>query len=227
MSTLYILQLEHGKYYVGKTDDVDARYSQHQRGGGSEWTRLHKPVKLLEQRPVTSSHDETNVTKDLMKKYGLDNVRGGAYCQVDLPDYVEDAIQHEFRSTEDRCYKCGKPGHFGNQCKRKSSFSGTCGCGESFLDCEEFMTHMRSCKIRNASHTCEYCKRMYETERETISCQCKFAKIARMAGRSKLVQKTSNTKSTGACYRCGRAGHWSPDCYARTDVRGNSLDSDE
>ena len=31
----------------------------------------------------------------------------------------------------------------------------------------------------------------------------------------------------GECYRCGRDSHWKPDCYARTDVYGNGLDSDD
>ena len=32
-------------------------------------------------------------------------------------------------------------------------------------------------------------------------------------------------ESEGAdcCHRCGRAGHWSADCYAKADVNGNSL----
>ena len=33
-------------------------------------------------------------------------------------------------------------------------------------------------------------------------------------------------KKGGACYRCGRTSHWSPDCYAKTDTEGNKLDSD-
>lgn len=149
MSTLYILQLEHGKYYVGKTDDISRRYAEHKDGMGSEWTKLHKPVKMLETRQIKSEDDETVVTKELMKKYGVDNVRGGAYCQRELPDYVEEMIQHETRSASDKCYKCGKTGHFANKCNRKSSFKGTCECGNEFLDFDEFMTHMRGCKIRN------------------------------------------------------------------------------
>ena len=35
---------------------------------------------------------------------------------------------------------------------------------------------------------------------------------------------TPEPKKQGACYRCGRTGHWSPDCYARTDIRGYELD---
>lgn len=186
MSSLYILQLEHGKWYVGKTDDVQKRYSEHKSGNGSEWTRLHKPVKMMETRQIKSSEDETAVTKELMKKYGVDNVRGGAYCQRELPDYVEDMIEHETRSSSDKCYKCGKFGHFANQCKRKSSFEGVCTCGKDFLDFDEYMSHMKGCKIRNS-------------------------------------QIENPKKQSGSCYRCGRSGHYSPDCYARTHVKGYEL----
>ncbi len=149
MSKLYVLQLEGGKYYVGKTDDVAKRYSEHKAGNGSVWTKLHKPIKILETHESKSGEDETNLTKVLMRKYGVDNVRGGAYCQRELPDYVEEMIQHEKRSSSDNCYKCGKPGHFANQCKRKSSFEGTCECGKLFLEFEEYMSHMRGCSVRN------------------------------------------------------------------------------
>ena len=189
MSTLYVLQLENGKYYVGKTDDVSRRYAEHKSGKGSEWTKLHKPVKILEIHESKTEEDETRLTKFLMTKFGVDNVRGGAYCQRELPDYVEEMIQHETRSASDKCYKCGKPGHFANQCKRKSSFKATCECGDELLDFDEFMTHIKGCRIRNKSYECQYCKRNYSNESQANSCQCKFAKIARMAGRQKLFEK--------------------------------------
>ena len=34
-------------------------------------------------------------------------------------------------------------------------------------------------------------------------------------------------KKSGACFRCGRTSHWASDCYARTDVNGDELESDE
>ena len=229
MSTIYILQLQHGKYYVGKTDDIQKRFEQHLNGKGSAWTKEHSPIKIVETRQITSSYDETNITKDYMKKYGIENVRGGAYCAVDMTEEQETSIRHEIRSNDDKCYTCGKPGHFANRCKGKSSFTGTCECGSKFLDFEEFMNHMKGCKIRNAIYECQYCKRNYSNESQASSCQCKFAKIARQAGIIKLEKKQAYTLKTqsGKCYRCGRSGHWATSCYARTHVDGEQLDSDD
>jgi predicted GIY-YIG superfamily endonuclease len=119
MEYLYTLQLQDGKYYVGKSSDPDARYLQHKNGTGAAWTKKYKPVKLLDTKLITSEYDETNLTKDFIKKYGIENVRGGPYTQLELDKTTKDVLEREFLSESNKCYNCGNSGHFIKQCPSK------------------------------------------------------------------------------------------------------------
>ena len=138
MEQVYILQCEKNKYYVGKTTDVMRRYQEHCSGRGSAWTNKYKPLRLVECKVVQSPHDENNITKDYMKKYGVEHVRGGSYAQVVLPPDVVTVLQREFQGTVDTCYKCNLAGHFATNCPLRetppplSAPQGTpCACGKS------------------------------------------------------------------------------------------------
>lgn len=231
MEQLYVLQLEGGKYYIGKTSDVMKRFEQHKSGSGAAWTRTHKPIKMLECRALNGDHDENNVTKDYMKKYGINNVRGGSYTQVSLPDDVESVLQREFRGNADVCYKCNLAGHFATNCpitvrnkpaETVEPVEWECEyCDRTFTTRYGCTVHERSCKKAAVTvYLCTHCSREYATEGQALSCQCKFAKLSRLAGMTKLHSKK---QPTGACYRCGRTSHYSPDCYASTHVDGTDI----
>lgn len=80
----YVLRLENGKYYVGKTSNIEYRMMQHYSGDGSKWTKLHYSIEIMEIIPFAHKWQESYTTLVKMKEYGVDNVRGGPWCMVDL-----------------------------------------------------------------------------------------------------------------------------------------------
>lgn len=113
--SIYVLELNGGKYYIGKSDDVISRYTQHVNGQGSEWTKLYAPIKLVKTFEVQSEFDEDNTTKSYMRMHGIDNVRGGSYCQINLPEDLKEFIQRELNHSEGKCLNCGGD-HFIKDC---------------------------------------------------------------------------------------------------------------
>jgi hypothetical protein len=117
---LYVLKLEQSKFYIGKTNkDVAKRFDEHIRGYGAVWTRLYKPIKLLEQIDNVDKFDEDKYTKIYMDKFGIDNVRGGSYTKIKLDDEEIKLIKKELMTANDLCFKCGSKGHFLSNCKAK------------------------------------------------------------------------------------------------------------
>jgi cellular nucleic acid-binding protein len=187
---IYVLKLAEGKYYVGKSADVAQRFKQHMSGRGSTWTGLYKPVSIVETRPINSPFDETNITKEYMKKYGMDNVRGGAYSKTDISEHA-DTLRAEFRAAGDSCFKCGKSGHFARNCEEAEITIECADCHREFKSDEGFDAHRCS---------------------------------SRRSKKDEDDDGWEEAPRRGACYRCGRYGHYSPDCYASRHVKGYYLD---
>lgn len=121
MLTIYALQLENNKYYIGKTYrniGASIRFEEHKTERGSEWTKLYKPISIIEEYQHNSTFEEDNLTKKYMMKYGIENVRGGSYTKIVLDDWLVKSLEHEFKSVTDACYKCGKKNHFANECEQ-------------------------------------------------------------------------------------------------------------
>ena len=82
-TTIYKLNCEEGKKYIGKTTNLDKRIDDHFSGNGSKVTKKFKPItgEVLETCPGYFSDDlEQKYTDENIKKKGYNNVRGGKYC---------------------------------------------------------------------------------------------------------------------------------------------------
>lgn len=116
ITNIYILQLEHEKYYVGKSADVTTRFIQHQRGEGAAWTRAHPPLKILKVIEGASHFDEDKVVKEYMSLYGIENVRGGSYVEMDLSPEKIRLLKAEIWGAANKCTRCGRGGHYVVRC---------------------------------------------------------------------------------------------------------------
>jgi predicted GIY-YIG superfamily endonuclease len=106
MTTLYVLRLEGGNFFVGTTSSFEKHMDQHRRGNAALWTRKHKPVSVEISRLCTSSREEEWVTKQYMYKHGIDRVRGSVYVLEVLPKEQIIALRKELYNETPRVYPC-------------------------------------------------------------------------------------------------------------------------
>lgn len=230
MVYIYVLKLEHSKYYVGKTDNPYFRLSDHFNSSGSEWTKLYKPIKVLEVKSECDDYDEDKVTKQYMDTYGINNVRGGSFVSVKLDESYIKTLKLMNKGTNDKCFKCGMKGHFANNClttienteeynklndklSRKKSKLEELKCTNTFG-----IKHDRISTIKN---------QIQETEILINKIENKYT-ITLPSSPLPKKKYESSVNNVNGCYRCGRTGHYASSCYARTNVMGEYIDeSDE
>ena len=116
MVNIYILKLENNKYYIGKTNHPENRLEQHFNSTGSAWTKLYKPIKVVEFIHNCDDYDEDKYTLEYMGKYGINKVRGGSFCEITLNEKHVVTIKRMINSVNDNCYMCGSKDHFIKDC---------------------------------------------------------------------------------------------------------------
>ena len=80
-SLVYVLRLENGKWWVGKTTNIKRTLEKIRNGKGSPWTVINRLIKLEELREKA---DLKEVTLEYMGNYGWENVRGYAWSQWNM-----------------------------------------------------------------------------------------------------------------------------------------------
>lgn len=221
MLTIYVLKLQNNKFYVGKTSNLTYRLDNHFSEGGSLWTKKYKPISILELRPNRPNTDEQIVTQEYMQKYGIDNVRGGPWCNISLTKQEIEMINKIIKGNLDLCYNCDSSNHFASQCtKKKISQPKSCDrCGRKNHITQNCYatTDINNYEIEDEDiWECKHCGKEFETKKgctfhENVHCKSKYK------SNSKLHNETN------CCLRCGRDNHYATSCYASTDVQGYNL----
>ena len=116
LSYVYVLRLEQGKYYVGKSVVPEIRLKHHFKKNGSYWTKKYKPIEIVEIVKEESSFHEEMLTLKYMEKYGIDNVRGGSFCRSKIDEKERYVLNRMFMSANDVCFLCGSDDHFNRHC---------------------------------------------------------------------------------------------------------------
>ena len=225
MVCIYILQLEKGKYYIGKTSNPQFRLEQHFNSSGSQYTKKYTPKKVLEIILNCDNFDEDKYTLKYMEQYGINNVRGGSFCQLKLDKDNLSTIKKMINGSSDKCYICGETGHFAKDCKQdddnileeffitktKKNTCDICGReGHIGSDCYA-KTTINGDKIEEMFY-CSYCNKEFDSLKGATCHENLYCK-----------NKNNKIKQKNTCYRCGREGHLVTDCYASKHINGKYL----
>lgn len=116
--TIYVLKLESGKYYVGRTKNLDKRYKDHLSNKGSSYTKKYAPLEIIEKYENMNPFEEDKIVLEYMYKYGIDNVRGGSYSMTNLSQIDIYNIKKKLWGAMDLCFICGRS-HFSNRCNEE------------------------------------------------------------------------------------------------------------
>jgi len=189
MTNIYILRLTNNKYYIGKTNNPQKRILNHFQRQGSAWTKKYKPVRIEKIINNADDFDEDKWTIKYMKLYGIDNVRGGSFCSIQLSKSNKQTLQRMITGSSDCCYKCGQSGHYISQCP---------GTQQEEEEEDYEINLKRKEKYLSEVWCCEYCDKEFDSLKG-----CSF-------------HENVHCKKKIVCYTCGEPGHYSSNCsYAQ------------
>jgi NAD-dependent DNA ligase len=94
---IYILGLEDEKYFVGTTTNTYFTLKSYLNNNKAAWTQKYKPLRVTRFIEDCYDYEEDIVTLNLMKIYGIANVRGGSYANVNLDKATLDIIKQKIK----------------------------------------------------------------------------------------------------------------------------------
>ena len=150
-----------------------------------------------------------------MEKYGIHNVRGGSYVSVKLCQYQIDCLNQSIKGVSNKCFACGKKGHFAKDCKLYEFFETDSDEGETDSDEGESKEFWY----------CDFCNKEFNTIKacafhENVQCEIKHGSQMNLHITNDFTRIGGSSRYGNSCFRCGRKGHFASSCYASKHIKG-------
>ncbi len=67
---VYVIRCEDESLYIGVSQDVEQRFTDHRMGRGAAWTARHRPAQLVNQEEHATSEEAFSREKELKTGFG-------------------------------------------------------------------------------------------------------------------------------------------------------------
>nr|WP_299035048.1 GIY-YIG nuclease family protein [uncultured Tenacibaculum sp.] len=97
--TIYVLGLEENNFFIGYSSNPKIALKKHLNGKASKWTRMYKPLRVIETRMYKSKNGKMDISYldkivfEYGKKYSPEKVRGGSFVILDNEEHIRNYVR--------------------------------------------------------------------------------------------------------------------------------------
>ena len=93
----YVIECEGGSYYIGQTSDLYKRWEQHNSGQGADWTKSHKPNRIIHHEIFPTREEAVDREQKLKTGFGRKWIKREIEAKRNKPFHLN--LENEIRAS--------------------------------------------------------------------------------------------------------------------------------